>query len=83
MVVHGNREELLGLVLSDDVLVEILLNLGRLGHVGKLYVKLAAVLALVAVGSEPGFNHNLVCLLCTLVADKAVESGYNKVDILL
>ena len=26
MVVHGNREELLGLVLSDDVLVEILLS---------------------------------------------------------
>ena len=82
MVVYCNRQKLLGLVLSDDVLVEIFLYLCRLRHIGKFHIKLSAALTLATIGSEPSLNHNLICLLCALVADKAVESGNYKVDIL-
>jgi hypothetical protein len=60
VVVHGDREDLLGPVLADDVLVEVGLDVLGLGHQGAGGV---VVLALVLFGDD------LVAQLDALVAD--------------
>ena len=82
VVVDGYGQILLCIVLTDDVFVEIFFYLCRLRHVVERHVERARVLTC-SLRSEAGFEHYLVGLLRTRVADEAVHSGYEEVYVLL
>ena len=82
VVVYGYRQILLRIVLTDDILVEIFLYLRWFRHVVERHVECARVLAR-SLRSEARFEHNLISLLRTRVADEAVQSGDEEIYVLL
>ncbi len=71
VVIDGHRKETLGLVLSDDILIEIVLDVDRLRY--RLLFEAALSLRLRGIGEI--LLHNPVGLLCAVLADIAVHTG--------
>ena len=70
MVVDGYRQIALGLVLTDDVLVEVVFYLTGLGHVFQLKLDSVGFLD----RRETRFLYYLICLTCAVFTDKAADT---------
>ena len=75
VVVHGHGQIAFGLILPDDILVQIALNLFGLGHFFLGSVRLLGVFALGFAPQHAALLHNIVGLRGAVLTDIAVQSG--------